>query len=151
MRTVNAPSAVCDRTFLGGGVTAKQVVFLVTSDAYEQRLRLGLWALSAASVGEAVHVMFVGNALRSWCEGRFDQTVGEQDSRSALRASELGLLPPSAMLKEARELSPVRIVSCGTEVLLAGLTEEAARPHLDDLVSLPSFWRETAGARVVTL
>jgi peroxiredoxin family protein len=67
------------------------------------------------------------------------------------RARQLGLPAPTALLEQAKELSPVRVVSCGTELLLAGLTEEAVQPLIDDIVSLPSFWRETAGARVVSL
>jgi peroxiredoxin family protein len=127
----------------GGG---ERTVFLVMADDAPRLLRLGLWAVTATSVGERVEVLLTSAALASWIrspDGAFD--VAPEN------AGALGLPTPRALLKEARALGPLRVVTCDTELRLAGLVEADVAPHVDGIVSLPTFWRETAGARIVTI
>jgi peroxiredoxin family protein len=130
----------------------EEVVIWLSSGAFEHRLRAALWTVTAASLGETVNLFLGGDALRLFCGGVFGQADGPAPGGPvAERASQLGLPDPSALLSQARELSPVRVVSCSTEMALAGLTDEDVKPHLDEVVSLPSFWRETKMARWMTL
>jgi peroxiredoxin family protein len=130
----------------------KHVVISLSTSAFEQRLRAALWSVTAASVGESVTLFLSGEALKLFCEGTFGRGDGSpSESRIAETASRLGLPDPSELLSQARQLAPVRIIGCPTEIALAGLTEEKARERLDEVVTLPSFWREAAGARWLTL
>jgi peroxiredoxin family protein len=124
----------------------ERTVFLVVGDEAERLLRLGLWAVTAASIGERVEVLLSSGPLRAWIDGEdgpFD-TVRPH-------ARDLGLPTPRGLLLEAKALGPLRIVTCDTEWRLAGVAEEDVRRRVDEIVSLPTFWRETAGARIVTI
>jgi peroxiredoxin family protein len=119
----------------------RRTVFLVLSGDAERLLRVGLWALTAASCGETVELLLTAPALRSWV----DPVEGPDAARS------LGLPPWRAMVEEARALAPVKVLSCETEVALSGVSLEAARAAVDEVESLPSFWRRLGEARVVTI
>jgi peroxiredoxin family protein len=133
-----------------GGVALNQrrrAVFLLLSPDDEKLLRLGLWTLTAASVGEAVDVLLAAPALAAWVCG----PVGASTLDADVSAQDGKVPSPRAALRQAKELGPVRIVTCDTEIRLAGLSEGVVRPLVDEIVSLPAFWRETEGARFVTL
>lgn len=126
--------------------TAKTVFFVLRADD-EQLLRLGLWVVTAASVGEEVDVLLCAPALARLADGSFDAAA----QGTASRAAGLGLPPPTELLAQAKMLGPVRLLGCETEMLLAGLETSALEGKLDDIVSLPSFWRAHADSRIVTL
>lgn len=124
-----------------------RTVFLVVQASDEHLLRLGLWTVTAASVGEDVDILLCAPALKRLAAGDFDRLV----TGTASRASSLGLPPPLELIAHARELACVRLLACDTELRLAGIAAGVLDEHLDAFVSLPSFWRETRSARVVTL
>jgi len=124
-----------------------RAVFLVVSADDEKLLRLGLWALTAASVGEMVDVLLTAAPLKEWVSGSF----GEEQGRARAAGEVAGVLTPREMLRQAKELAPVRIVTCDTEMRLAGLSESEVRSTVDEIVSLPAFWREAREARLITL
>jgi peroxiredoxin family protein len=124
-------------------VAGRRTVFLVLDDDPPRWRSLGLWAITAASVGESVDVLVTARPLRALARGAFDAPDAE--------AASLGLPSPRELLAQAKALAPVRIVTCDTEARLAGLSDEEARASVDDVVSLPSFWRELGSARVVTV
>lgn len=119
------------------------VVFLVQQASDEQLLRLGLWVVTAASVGERVDVLLCAPALERLLEGAFDN--------STPAAARLGLPTLAALLEQARALGPMRLLTCDTEIALAGLSRDVVSARVDEVVSLPSFWRSTQGARTVVL
>lgn len=121
---------------------ASRTVFLAVSADPERLLRLGLWTLTAASHGEAVDILLCAGPLAALAEGRAGETVP---------ATALGLLPLRKALDEARGLAKVRVVTCDTELMLAGVAPADAAELVDEMVSLPSFWRALGDARVVTL
>lgn len=121
---------------------APATLFTVVSDSAEHRLRLGLWALTAASVGERVEVLLTAGPLRRWVEGRFDE---------GLDGLPTGVPKPTEALALARTLAPVRVTTCDTERLLSGLDEVAVAGCVDAMTSLPSLWRETKGARSIMI
>ncbi len=116
----------------------QKVSFLVSASDDERLLRLGLWVLSAASVGDSVDVLLTASPLRRWVKGDFGS------STPALA----GLPTARALLEEARQLGGVRLVTCDTEVRLADLAEDVVKPVVDEIVSLPSFWRAATGRLV---
>ena len=124
-----------------------KVSFLVMSSDDDRLLRLGLWVLSAASVGEAVDVLLTSRPLREWVKGSF----GADGAQARAAGQVEGLAPPRTLLRQAQELAPVRILTCDTEWHLAGLTEEAVVEAVDEIVSLPTFWRDASGSRLVTI
>lgn len=184
-------------------------IFLVKSTSYDSLHLLGMWVISALSVGEQVDILLSAAPLRAWVDGSFGEESSERssglssESESASESSpdlgskstseahpkprskphseplpeslessappespelseppkaalaraqavkQLGLPSPKSLLLEAKELGGLRILSCSTEVLLAGLSEEELKGKVDEVVSLPSFWRESAGCRTV--
>lgn len=127
--------------------TSSKTVFFVLQAGDEQLLRLGLWTVTAASVGEAVDILLCAPALVRLAEGTFD-SLSDGTSRAS---RSLGLPPPSELIAQAKLLGPVRLLGCETELLLAGLAADVLGDKLDGIVSLPSFWRENATSRLVTL
>lgn len=127
--------------------TRPRAVFLVLQASDEHLLRLGLWTVTAASVGEDVDILLCAPALARLADGSFDALA----HGSAAKATILGLPPPTQLIDQARQLAGVRLLGCDTELRLAGLQPDALDGRLDAVVSLPSFWREARGARIVTL
>lgn len=127
--------------------TQPHVVFLVVQATDEHLLRLGLWAVTAASVGESVDVLLCAPALRRLADGSFD----DLREGTAGHAGALGLPPPLELFASARALAPFRLLGCDTELRLAGVEPSALAERLDAIVSLPGFWRDNRHARLVTL
>jgi peroxiredoxin family protein len=117
---------------------SRTTTFFVVSSDPERLWRAALWALTAASVDETVHVWLTAPALRALG----DDVVLAAGAESAQMPDALSLLV------EARSLG-ARILTCDTELAIAGLSEDALGGVLDAVESLPSFWRESAVARVV--
>jgi len=121
--------------------SAGKVVFLVQSAEPDRLLRMGLWALTAASVGESVDVLLTAAPLTRWAHG-----MGVEEGRP-----DLGLPGPRGLLSQAKELAPVRVCTCDTELKLAGISLETVEGRIDEVVSLPSFWRENRTSRLVSV
>jgi peroxiredoxin family protein len=117
------------------------LVFLVTTDDPERLQRLALWVVTAASVGERVDVLLCAPSLRAW-----QDRLREPSLTASLRFP-----GAAALIAEARELGPVRLVACETELQLAGMDADAPPAFLDAVVSLPTFWRDARPARLVHL
>jgi hypothetical protein len=120
------------------------VVIFVRGEGWEARQLAVSLALSAAALGDEVHVALFGSALRLFAAGRFDE--GAPTSAEAARVGSLA----DALSEGRRELG-VRVVACDTALRLAGLDPTAAMPPLDGVVSLPSLWRLAQGGRALTV
>jgi len=111
-------------------------VFLqLHGETFARRHQVASMAITAAAAGDDVTVVLWFDALRRWCEGRFDEPAHGEDAAVADRHRALGLPSPAQMLREARELG-ARIVACETGVRLAGLDPAAARELVDDVPGL---------------
>ena len=115
----------------------KPCLILLGGAGWDTRRRATSVALTAAAFGHPVLLALSGEPLRAWVEGRFDE--GAPELAAAARVGSL-----REMLEEARRDLGVDVVACETELRLAGIDPEAARPSLDALRSLPDQWR-TAG------
>ena len=115
----------------------KPCLILLGGASWDARRRATTVALTAAAFGHPVVLALTGDPLRAWVEGRFDD--GAPELAAAARVGSL-----REMLEEARRDLGVDVVACETELRLAGIDPEAARPSLDALRSLPDQWR-TAG------
>ncbi|HET7754841.1 MAG TPA: DsrE family protein [Anaeromyxobacteraceae bacterium] len=118
------------------------VVVFLRDGAWDARWTAVSTALTAAALGEAVHLALFGDALRAFASGTFDDGAPPQ-------AASLG---PSltASLDEARAALGVKVVACETAVRLAGLDPAGVVPPLDALVSLPALWSLARDGRLLS-
>jgi peroxiredoxin family protein len=116
---------------------SRVTTFLVVSPDPERLWRAALWALTAASVDETVRVWLTAPALRALTGG------GVRAEGSGAQ----GMPDARSLLGEARGLG-VRVLTCETELALAGLTLDEVAWLVDALEPLPSFWRGSAGERI---
>ncbi len=119
------------------------VIFLRAADWDARHFAVSV-AITAAALGDAVHLALFGEALRAFADGRFGE--GAPPHAAAVRVP-----PLDATLAEARRDLGVRVVACDTAVRLAGLDPQAVVPPLDALVSLPSLWRIAQGGRALSV
>jgi len=115
----------------------KPCLILLGGAGWDARRRATSVALTAAAFGHPVLLALSGEPLRAWVEGRFDE--GASELAAMARVGSL-----REMVEEARRDLGVEVVACETELRLAGIDPEVARPSLDALRSLPDQWR-TAG------
>jgi predicted peroxiredoxin len=120
------------------------VVIFARSDAWEARQLAVSLALTAAALGDAVHLALFGRALRLFVEGRFDE--GAPSSAAAAKVGSL-----AGALEEARRDLGVRVVACDTALRLQGLDAAGAVPPLDAVASLPSLWRLAQEGRALSV
>ncbi|MEI7703852.1 MAG: hypothetical protein WCK73_04585 [Deltaproteobacteria bacterium] len=120
----------------------KPCLILLDGGSWNARRRAVSVALTAAAFGHPVVVALSGEAIRAWVSGRFDE--GAPEEAVATRVGSL-----REMLEEGRRDLGVEVVACDTELRLAGLDVEAARPSLDAVRSLPDQWRATGQGHVL--
>ena len=119
------------------------VVIFLRGESWDARHLAVSLALTAAALGDEVHVALFGGALRLFAAGRFDE--GAPATAEAARVGSL-----ADALREARELG-VRVVACDTALRVAGVDPGVAVPPLDGVVSLPSLWRLAQSGRALTV
>ncbi len=123
---------------------SRPVVILLSSGSWEARYQAATLALTAAAMGDEVHLALFFEPLRAWAADRFD--VGAPPTAAAARAVAL-----RASLEEARRDLGVRVVACDTAVRLAGLDPAAVAPALDGIVGLPELWRLARAGQAIAL
>jgi peroxiredoxin family protein len=121
---------------------SSEVVIFLRSGEWDARWTAVSIALTAAALGQSVHLALFGEALRAYASGRFDEGAPPD-------ASIVGD-PLSVSIQEARAALDLKIVACETAVRLAGLDPARVVPPLDALVSLPALWRLSQGGRLLT-
>jgi hypothetical protein len=120
----------------------KTCLILLGGAGRDVRRRAVSVALTAAAFGQPVVVALSGEPLRAWVEGRFDDGAPPEAA-----AAWVGSLV--AMLEEGRRDLGVEVVACDTELRLAGIDPDAARPFLDAIRSLPDQWRSAAEGHIL--
>jgi peroxiredoxin family protein len=123
---------------------AQQIVIFLRSPEWDARHLAVSLAITAAALGDAVHLALFGQPLRDHAAGRFAEGAPPA-------AAGAGVPPLDATLAEARRDLGVRLVACDTALRLAGLDAQSARPLLDAVVSLPSLWRLAQEGRGLTV
>lgn len=129
---------------------AGRVVFFVQRGTFEPAYQTASMAVTAAAMGDEVYVVFAFDALRQWVRGGFGQPHTDKESAEVARAEGLNVLAPVKMLAEARHLG-AKLVACDTTVKLCGLSAAEVSGVLDEVMGLPTIWRLTQDARVLTL
>lgn len=120
------------------------LVIFARSGDWDGRYLATHLAITAAALGDQVHVALYGQALRAFVDGTF--------GAGAPTTAEAAKIPPlPETLAEARRDLGVRVVACDTAVRLAGLDPERVVPPLDGIVSLPSLWRMAQSGRCVSV
>ena len=128
---------------------AGRVVFFVQHGSYEPAFQTASLAITAAAMGDEVHVVFAFDALRQLHRGTFGQPESERERAEDTCAEELNAPTPLRMLEEARKLG-VRCIACDTTVKLCGLSAVELEGTLDEVMGLASIWRLTSGARTLS-
>ena len=121
----------------------KPCLILLGGAGWDARRRAASVALTAAAFGHPVSIALAGEPLRAWVEGRFDD--GAPDGEEAALVG-----PLRRMVEDGRRDLGVEVVACGTELRLAGIDPETARPHLDAVRSLPDQWRAAGQGHVLS-
>lgn len=121
----------------------KPCLILLGGAGWDARRRATAVALTAAAFGHPVVLALSGDPLRAWVEGRFDE--GAPEGAAAARVG-----PLREVIEEARRDLGVEVVACETELLLAGIDPQVARPSLDSLRSLPDQWRTVGQGHVLS-
>ena len=113
---------------------ARPLVILLRSAEWPARYQAATLALTAAAMGDPVHLALFFDALVAWVEGRFDEGA---PPRAA--AAKVGSLRDA--LEEGRRELGLQVVACDTAVRLAGLDPARAAAALDRVMGLPELWR----------
>jgi peroxiredoxin family protein len=119
---------------------AGPVVIFLRSPGWDARHLAVSLAITAAALGDEVHLALHGEALAAFARGAFGE--GAPETAAAARVPSL-----DATLVEARRDLGVRVVACDTALRLAGVDPAAAAPPLDAVVSLPALWRLAQAGR----
>jgi hypothetical protein len=120
----------------------KPCLILLGGAGWDARRRAVSVALTAAAFGHPVVLALAGEPLRAWVDGRFDE--GAPEGAVPARVGSL-----REMLEEGRRDLGIDVVACDTELRLAGVDPEAARPALDAIRSLPDQWRAVGQGHVL--
>jgi predicted peroxiredoxin len=123
---------------------SRSLVIFARDESWEGRHLAVSLALTAAALGDDVHLALFGGALRLFASDRFDE--GAPAAASAARVTSL-----AGALAEGRRDLGLRVVACDTALRLAGLDPTAVVPPLDAVVSLPSLWRIAQEGRALTV
>ncbi len=128
---------------------AGRVVLFVHHATYEVAYQAASLGLTAAAMGDEVTFVFAFDALRALGRNTFGQPQSERESAESTRAAGLGVPVPQRMLEEAKGLG-ARVVACDTTLKICGLSAGELSGKLHEVMGLPSIWRLTEGARVLT-
>ena len=126
-----------------------RVILFLQHGTFEPAYQAASICITAAAMGDEVVVVFAFEALKALARDAFGRP-NEREQAESTRAEGLGLPSPAKMLAEARALG-VRLVACDTTVKLCGLAPRDLVGRLDETLGLPSIWRLTEGARVLSL
>jgi peroxiredoxin family protein len=128
---------------------AGRVIFFLQSATFEPAYQVTSLGITAAAMGDEVYVVVAFDALRQLMRGRFGMAHTERELSETARAEGLRVPPPAQMLTEARGLG-LKVIASDTMVKLCGFATQEVERVLDEVMGLPSLWRLTDGARVLS-
>jgi peroxiredoxin family protein len=129
---------------------SERLVLFLRDASYEAAYQAASVGITATAMGEEVYVVFAFDALRQLLAGTFGRPQNEKETAESARAERLGLPQPHRMLEEARSLG-AKLVVCDTTLKICGVSPSEVGSALDEVMGLPSIWRLTQGARVISL
>ena len=129
---------------------SERVVLFLCDASYEAAYQAASVGITATAMGDEVYFVFAFDALRQLMRGTFGRPQNEKETAESARAEELGLPPPDRMLEEARSLG-AKLVVCDTTLRICGFSPTEVASALDEVMGLPSIWKLTQGARVISL
>jgi peroxiredoxin family protein len=127
-----------------------RVVFFLQNATYEPAYQAVSIGITAAAMGDEVYFVMAFDALRAVMRDAFGLPHSEREMAESARAEGLGVPTPSRMLAEARAMG-AKVIACDTTVRICGMSQDDLRGKLDQVLGLPSIWRLTEGARVLSL
>ena len=123
---------------------ATPLVIFLRSDSWDARHLAVSLAVTAAALGDEVHLALFAGALRAYADGRFGEGAPEA-------AGPARVPPLDETLREARRDLGLRVVSCDTALRLCALDPGTAAPPLDAVMSLPSLWQLARAGRALVV
>ena len=120
------------------------LVIFLRSEGWEARHLAVSLAVTAAALGDEVHLALFAGALRAYADGRFGEGAPET-------AGPARVPPLDETLREARRDLGLRVVSCDTALRLTALDPGTAVPSLDAVMSLPSLWQLARAGRALVV
>ena len=121
---------------------ARPLVIFLCSPSWEARYLATTTAVTAAAMGDPVHVALFFDPLDAWLCNRFDD--GAPPS-----AKDTGVTSLRAMLEEGRRELGVKIVACDTALKLVGSSRERV-PSLDAVLGMPALWKLAQEGQALT-
>ena len=137
---------------------APLAIFIQSGTAQSLHHALGL-AITATSCGEHVVIALFSEGMASWVEAHRSgaETFGSSPHGEQLEAGfrRLNVPPLPTLLAECRQIAGDRleVLGCSGAVELLGFDADELmdRSWVDDVVGLPTIWRRTSGARIVSI
>lgn len=128
---------------------SERLMLFLHGGGYEAAYQATSLGITAIAMGEEVCFVFAFDALRQLLAGTFGRPQNDAETAESDRAERLGLPTPRRMLDEAKSLG-ARLVVCETTLRICAFSPSEAAGVLE-VMGLPSIWRLTQGARVVSL
>jgi peroxiredoxin family protein len=133
-------------------------IFIQSGTAQALHHALGL-AITATSSGERVLIALFNEGLASWVEAHRSgaETFGSSAYVEQLEAGfrRLNVPPLPTLHKDCRQIAggKLEVLGCSGAVELFDYDAEdlIGRSWVDDVVGLPTIWRRTSGARIVSI
>jgi peroxiredoxin family protein len=111
----------------------RPLVIFLNSPGWEARYLAATAAVTAAAMGDEVHLALFFAPHADWIADRFDVDMPPH-------ARDAGVTSLRATLEEGRRALGLRVLACDTALKLVGLGRESAE-KLDGVVGLPALWR----------
>jgi peroxiredoxin family protein len=126
----------------------KPLVIFQSKASYEPSYQVASTAAVACAMGDDVLIVLSFEALRAWAQGTWGTPANPIENEELSRAEKMGALPPQKMLEEARKLG-ARVVACDTVRKIA-LGDDVVPESIDEVMGLPSIWRQAELGRVLS-
>lgn len=132
-------------------MSEKKFILFLHSGAYDKLYQAIMLAVTAASMGNSVHIFLFFWALRRFVNDELDEVTFPVDISTEERRL-LEAIPQgnATMLKEILEevgsLGNLKIYACSGAVKLMELEEELVKRKVDDIIGLPTMLKMAQGA-----
>ncbi|MCP5008040.1 MAG: hypothetical protein GY941_29510 [Planctomycetes bacterium] len=129
----------------------KKFVLFLHSGVYDKLYQAIMLAVTAASMGNTVHIFLFFWALRRFVNGELDvitfpADIGEEEKRllEAVPRGSSNML--TEILQEVGSMGNLKIYACSGAVKLMELDEELVKSKVDDIIGLPTMLKMAEGA-----
>lgn len=125
---------------------AGRLVLLCHHGGWDRTYQAASAAVSAATSGQRVDVVWFFDALVRLAEDRMDEVTlhprdAEAEARLRERSGAVGTRPVSELWAAARATGEARFWACSASIALTGVDEDSVRERVDEVVGWPTVVR----------